>query len=796
MDLYYKRTEFPVQKLPLVKKDNPWRRACVDVLISRESSTFINGRARKDILRINYDLYNGIFSEEDFKYVVDPFNVDEGFPAHPQNFNIIKPKIDLLLGEETKRPFNFRVFSTSDDAISEVQEQKKQLLIKTYLDSVTNGEDQQETEQKLKEINDYVQNSYNTAAEVMAYNSLQYLRESLMLDHELMKGFKDGLISGEEVYYCGIINGDPAMERVNPYHFTYDNNPDLEFIEDGEWATRRFLMSPGTIYDRFQSTMDEEDLDKLLKMVGGDSMNRRPSDVNYNSIIYKDKIISDITNDEFFKGQLLPVWHVCWKSFKKIGYLITKDPDTGEEDQEIVDESYKLSDEERGEGTRIEWDWITEVWEGTRIGTDIYLDIMPVQYQYQSLEDPKTSKLPYVGVRYNATNTRNRSTVDLMKPLQYMYIVVWYRLELALARDKGRVINMDITQIPKSMGVGIDKWMHYLTALGINFINPYEEGWDVPGREGGRAAQFNQMSAQDLSMSAVIKDYIQLLEKIEEMAGDASGISRQRQGEIQTSELVGNVQRATVQSSNITEPLFELHNALKRRAYTALLNTAKFAWSENKKKKLTFIADDYVRKFLEIDDDFLYSDFGVFISDSTKENQNLEALRTLIQPAMQNGATLSDAAMMLTTDSISQITRKLKQIEADRAQQAQMQQQQEQQQQQQQAQAQQQIQAETNRIHEEDSIRKAQTAIQVAQIQAQSQSDNKPKEAPLNDDTGIEMLKVQQQSMANQIEAGYKQGDLAETTRSNKANEALKARELEIKNKVAMKPTPKPATKK
>lgn len=781
MDLYYKRTEFPVQKLPIGKKDEAWRKACVDVLVSREGSTFISGRARKDILRVNYELYNGIFSEEDFKAVVNPFNVEEGFPAHPQNFNIIKPKVDLLIGEETKRPFNFKVFSTGEETVSATQEFKKQALIKTYMESVTNGEDQQETETKLKEIDQYVKNSYTTAAESMAYSSLKYLRQKLRTDHEFLKGWKDGLIAGEEIYYTGTINGEPVLERVNPYHFTYDNNPDLEYIEDGDWCTRRFLMSPGVIYDRFQSVMEEDDLDKLLKMLGGDSMKRSPSDVNYNSIIYKDKIISDITTDEFFKGQLLPVWHVCWRSFKKIGYLTTKDPETGEENQDVVDETYRLDEQEKGTGATLEWDWITEAWEGIRVGTDIYLDIAPVQYQYQSLEDPKSCKLPYVGVRYNSTNTKNRSMVDLMKPLQYMYIVVWYRLELALARDKGRVINMDITQIPKSMGMSVEKWMHYLTSLGVNFINPYEEGWDIPGREGGRPAAFNQMSAQDLTMSAVIKDYIGLLAKIEEMAGEASGVSRQREGQISTSELVGNVQRATVQSSNITEPLFEMHNVLKQRAYTALLNTAKFAWSENKKKKLSFITDDFVRTFLEINDDFLYEDFDIFISDSTKENQNLEALRTLVQPAMQNGATLSDAALILTTESIAEIRHKLKDIEDTRAQQQQQQEQQQQQAQQQQAQMQQQIMAEQNRIHEEDSIRKSQTAIEVAQIGANARgNESTPTESPVEDNSA-EMFKLQLQQQKDQSESRFKGMDTLETIRSNKANEALKEKELAIK---------------
>jgi len=786
MDIYYKRSEFPIQKLPLVKKTEPWRKACVDVLISREGSSFVNGRSRKDVLKIDYDLYNSVFSEDDFKYVIDPFNVGDSFPAHPQNFNIIKPKIDLLIGEETKRPFNFRVFSTNDNAVSQIQDYKKQLLIKEYLGALVEGKDDDEIDKRMSEIDTYIKNKYNTVAEQTAYNSLLYLREQLDIDHEFLKGWKDALIAGEELYYTGIVNGEATLERVNPYHCTYDNDPDLDYIEDGDWFVRRFLMSPGAIYDRFQSVMSDEDLDNLLKMIdGGQSMVSRPGDVNYNSIMYRDKIISDIQQDEFFKGQLVPVWHTCWKSFKKVGTLKTRDLQTGEEIEETVDETYQLTEEDKIKGMSIDWEWITEIWEGYRIGTDIHLDMGPVQYQYQSLEHPKTTKLPYIGAKHNDTNTRNKSLVDLMKPLQYMYIVIWYRLELALARDKGRIINMDITQIPKSMGIDVKQWMHYLSALGVNLINPYEEGWDIPGREGGRPAAYNQMSAQDLTMTAVIVDYIKLLDKIEDMAGEISGVSRQRQGEISTSELVGNVQRATIQSSHITEPLFELHNNVKKRVYTSLLNVAKYAWAENSKKKLSFILDDFSRTFLELNDDFLYSDFDVFVSDSTKENTNLEALRSLMQPAIQNGATLSDVTTLLTSDSISEIKRKLKEIEEKKQKYDQEMQKQQVQLQQQQQQAELQDKAEDRRIKEEDSIRKAETAITVAEIQAESKEKSKPDEK--FEDYTVDEMKLQLQRDKILSDDRYKQTTVSETIRKNKAQEEIKKQELEIKKKQATK---------
>ena len=261
-----------------------------------------------------------------------------------------------------------------------------------------------------------------------------------------------------------------------------------------------------------------------------------------------------------------------------------------------------------------------------------------------------------------------------------MYIVLWYRLELAIARDKGKVINMDITQIPKSMNITPDRWMHYLSSVGVNFINPYDTGWEIPNREGGKPAQFNQITALDLTMSNVIGEYIQLMDKIEQLAGTITGITEQRQGAISTSELVGNVERSVLQSSHITEPLFWVHNQCKKHVLTMLLNTAKGAWEESNKKKLQYVFDNGERAFLSITKEFYYEDMDVFVSDTSKDIENINKLQQLIQPAMQNGASLLEAAEILTNDNFNIIKQKLKDMQ-DRQEQV-MQQQQEAQQQQ------------------------------------------------------------------------------------------------------------------
>ena len=677
--------QFPIQKLPMSKKTQDWRESCVDYIIGHSQGGSRNGntRTRKEEMQTYYDLYNSIYNEKDLKYVTNPFKQQDGFPAMAQDYNIIKPKIDLLLGEETKRPFNFKVVRTSEIATSELQEKAKQMLmdyIQATIMSKLGPEEQARYQEALQsgeimppeQIQKYMSKDYKDIAEITAYHSLMYLKNKLNINHEFFKGWKDALVGGEEIYYIGIVNGEPCLERINPIYFDYDTETsDLEFIHEAQWCCYEMNMSVTELYDRLYDKMTEKQLNELLDMMsdsakGGINPEVRKTSLDYPHI--KTHTINGFSSNPFDgSGDNIKVYHVCWKSFKKIGFVTIIDPETGMPETYEVDETYK----ETGMEISVEWKWIIETWEGYRAGEDLYIGIEPVEYQYVSSDNPNAQRLPYTGVIYNNTNSRPRSLVSMMKPLQYMYIVLWYRLELAMARDKGKVVNMDITQIPKSMNIDVSKWMHYLSALGVNFINPYEEGWDIPGREGGKPSQFNQITALDLTMANTINQYIMLMDKIESMLSEISGVSKQREGSISSNELVGNVERSVQQSAHITEPWFWTHNRVKRECLNMLLNTAKWAWKDGSKTHLQYILDDATRAFLTLSDNFPYEDFDIFVDDSTKNQQNIEFLRSLIQPAMQNGASLLDVVEIFTNDNTTMIRNKLEEIEQKRMEQQQ-----------------------------------------------------------------------------------------------------------------------------
>lgn len=786
--------QFPLQRLPMSKKTQDWKEACVDYIAghSQGSSRDGNNRSRKEEMQTYYDLYNSIYSEKDLKYVTNPFKQQDGFPAMAQDYNIIKPKIDLLLGEETKRPFNFRVVHTSDIATSEIQDKAKQMIIdyiQATIMSKLGPEEQARYQEALQsgeimtpeQIQKYLSKDYKDIAEITAYHSLNYLKNKLNITHEFFKGWKDALIGGEEIYYVGIVNGEPCLQRINPIYFDYDSDTsDLEFIHEAQWCCYEMIMSLTEVYDRLYDKMSEKQLNELLDMMDDRSKGGVTPEVRKTSLDYphiKTHSINGFSSNPFEEADNIHVWHCCWKSLKKIGFVNIINPETGMPEEYQVDETYK----ETGNELDVEWKWIIEVWEGYRIGQDLYVGIQPVEYQHISADNPNAQRLPYTGVIYNNTNSRPRSLVSMMKPLQYMYIVLWYRLELAMARDKGKVVTMDITQIPKSMNIDVAKWMHYLSALGVNFVNPYEEGWDIPGREGGKPSQFNQISALDLTMANTIDQYINLMGKIESMLSEISGVSKQREGSISSNELVGNVERSVVQSAHITEPWFWVHNQVKKECLTMLLDTAKHAWKDNK-TSIQYVLDDATRAFLTLSDDFFYEDMDIFVEDTTKNQQQIEALKNLMQPAMQNGASLLDIAEIITMDNVTMIRSKLEEIEQKRMEQQQAMEQAQAEREQQMAQIQ-------NEIKEEELMLK-EAEMDLKKYEIDSNNATKITVAQLNAYRGAENMDQDGSGVPDVIEIG-KQAIEQQKVNSDIASKRFefnnKKREIEMKREIENK---------
>ena len=65
-------------------------------------------------------------------------------------------KLNVLRGEESKRVFDFKVVVTNPNAITEIENNKKQELLQKLQEWVSNtSQSEEEANQELEKINDY-----------------------------------------------------------------------------------------------------------------------------------------------------------------------------------------------------------------------------------------------------------------------------------------------------------------------------------------------------------------------------------------------------------------------------------------------------------------------------------------------------------------------------------------------------------------------------------------------------------------------------------------------------------------
>ena len=399
---------------------------------------------------------------------------------------------------------------------------------------------------------------------------------------------------------------------------------------------------------------------------------------------------------------------------KQVGFLTYPNPITGEMEEQVVEGKTKLTDELKEAGAKISYEWVTEVWQGTKIADDMYVDVRPVENQRFTLDNPSNGKLPINGRKYSEINSENISLVGLGIPYQINYNIYKYRLEIAIAKSKDIIAQFDINMIPKKWDM--DKFMYYVDATGIAWVDYNKEGMQLNPQH---------QAVMDMSIKT-IEQYVVLLESIIQEWERISGVNRQRQGSIGTYAGKGTSQQAIVQSSHITEDMFRKFARLEQRDIQAILDYSKDAW--NGSKSAMFYMPDGTSEFFSIDGtDYSETNYGIFASNSASDIEKKMKVEQLAQAMIQNGTPASIVAEAIDQESFTAIKDKIRAAEKAQQELQQAQQQAQMEMQEKQIQAANQQKA----MEMENSDKNRQTQIEVALINAEANQELKRQELEL-----------------------------------------------------------------
>jgi hypothetical protein len=341
----------------------------------------------------------------------------------------------------------------------------------------------------------------------------------------------------------------------------------------------------------------------------------------------------------------------------------------GNEQSQLVDESYKSGTVPTEQS--LEWGWVNQWYQGTKIGPDIY-HIKP----YKLL-----NYCPIIGLVHEIKNTEAKSLVDLMKPFQVLYNVCMNQLYKLLEKEVGKVYLTSIRHIPipkdGDAQDALDVWEMEARNRGVMFIDDSPENLKSP-------SSFNQFRDIDLTRTQEIQSRYQLAMQLKQECWELIGMSRQRMGSVSASESATGTNTAIAQSYSQTEPLFVAHEYILGQLYQAIIDAALYIESKKPQSTLSYITSEGESAFVQVNgSDLKFRDLKVFLTNRPEDNQMFNEIRQLSQAVIQNGGSLYDIIELYSTKSVRQMKKVFKTLK-DRQEQMQDQQMQLQQQQQQQ----------------------------------------------------------------------------------------------------------------
>jgi hypothetical protein len=660
---------FPRQKLPDSKKDDNWFKKNIDFAEHLLTSD-VNLRSNFKNKKSNYNLRANIISVRDFEKFINPDNLDlESLPASFQHIGIENSKINLLLGEYSKRKKEFKAYISANDADS-IGRKETELMnqITAELTDIikTDSISEEEIQKRLKQLEHYQTYDYQDIAEITANKILKKEYKEGDFDFTFMRTFEDLLVGGEEIMYCGVLGGNPVMRRVNPMN-VYTMGGNSMYIEDADIIVEYGYKSVGQVIDDYWNELSEDDVDFLERGKtdasiggGGIGLNRDISVYDYYgeqgalSIFHPNEMGTRTFSGAFDTYGNVRVLKVCWRSRRKIGELTFFDDD-GQEQKDWVPEDYKVK-KELGETVR--WIWVNEWMEGTKIADHIYSVMRPVPYASKSLVNKSKGTPPYVGSVNSTNDYKVQSLMDIMKPMTYSYDIAYYKRELAIATYKGSFTALNSSLVPS--GWDPKEWMRYVTINKFAWLDPTNEILKGPS-QGKSAGAFNTLTAQQIQVGDPneIGMYTNLMVDIENTLGKLAGVSGAREGQISNRESQGNVEREVSQTSHITEKWFAIDANFRKRVLTKFLECCKYAYKKNPKKG-QFLLDDMGQHMVTKFDEFVASEYDIHVSNSTNDTQLYEDLRALSQAAIQNGqATISDLVAISQSESVQEVSKRL-----------------------------------------------------------------------------------------------------------------------------------------
>ena len=618
------KIDFPIQTISETKKTEEWYKKCITdatKLVGTDGSNYVRfSRQEKDIL---YKLGLDEVDPRDMAKTFNPLQIKDLQESFKQVKNVPFEQgiFKLLRGERDQRPFNYQVKRLNPEAISEVQENKRQILSNFLAEKIkAEAVDEAALKEEIEDLMDKI-SSYRDIKAIKTKKLLDKLERDNNLETIFSKTFEAKLYVGEEVAFFDFVNGSLKVQHVNESNLFTVNTGTTNKFQDCDILVYVDYLNTSQIISYYRNYLTNAQIKKLQKPVDGDSESiyedfypAAPTIYTENSLTYidvtgssDDNILGDYMNDS---GDYR-VARVFWKGKKELKIVDIIDSE-GNVFKEVFPSSYEVREDL---GEVLDRKIYVDCWEeGTMIGNDIFVKMQEYEGNVYSKQDLSLRAHPFIGYIETLNGKKAVSLMNTIKNLKYLYNVIRYEYEIAIGRNMGNVIEMDMAYLPNKEGWDFEKVIYYMKAAGLKFVdslNKTEEGKYLSNNTTGKQLNLSQTDhIQTLSI---------ILDQIKSEVYEITGVTPQRLGQVSNRETKGGIERSVQQSSSTTETEFKAHERFKVEVYNNLAELSK-VWVNQNKVQLSDFTDDMFQFLSDIDgEEYSESDYGIYISDSYKD---------------------------------------------------------------------------------------------------------------------------------------------------------------------------------
>ncbi len=649
---------FPPRNIPESEKDKEWYKN--NILAIMGSTLNGSSYTKRESMVENYNIFNGEYNMEPFSGITSTFSDDDkdALPAIWLDFNSIRPKIHLLEGELIKRGFEVSVNAINKEAKSRRLEFKKNIVAQMYLrDVVANLKDEydvdiplaEELPDKIEELEDFVSSNYKDNNEMIMEYIIRYNIEVYKWKFKRLRLFRDICVVGRCFVKNEIRNGYPQWRVLNPINVVFDQHSDDDFLTDSSYFGEHYYQGNEDIIEEFN--LNKKEIEELNTKGKGDT-------ILWTGVYVKNLGDVFLPFDELGNQTRALVYRAQWLDYKEVKAKVSYDsygnehihyfdgrklnalkdklkeinkkesPDLYDKAKKQVsnyENNFKLSPAEIEAGAKITKRNIKTKRTAVLIGGSILKEYGEGKNITRGFENPSETTLDYHSLLPNYVNYKNLSKVDELKEIHYYKNILMYKIQLEINKSSGKGIVINEDMIPD--GYKGSKTLYNLRAFGIIFSKSGKEGFPE-----------NKKAVEDFDMglSSSVEQILRIVIYLDSQMDRISGISDIRQGQTQTGQLVGVTQASLVQSSMITEPLFDLFSQFEERVFQKHADLIKILWAK-KRDKFAPILGDLNMNFLESDVEVDMDDYATFVKVTPPLLRDEELIKGLVMDAWQSG---------------------------------------------------------------------------------------------------------------------------------------------------------------